>query len=73
MSTKKPRINITLDNKLYLLLKKLADKKNTSLPILTLDLIKNSLETEEDIYFSKKTDERLSLNEKRVSHSKVWK
>ncbi len=73
MPTAKQRINITLEDELFLVLKKIADKAKQSLSSVSLDLIKRSLEREEDIYFSEIADNRLSQKRKRVAHSKAWK
>jgi len=73
MPTAKQRINITLEDDLFLVLKKIADKAKQSLSSVSIDLIKRSLEREEDIYFSEIADSRLSQKQKRVTHSKAWK
>jgi predicted DNA-binding protein len=73
MPTTKQRINITLEDELFLILKNMADKTKQSLSSISLNLIKRSLEREEDIYFSEVADARLSHKQKRVAHSKAWK
>ncbi len=73
MPTAKQRVNITLEDELFLVLKNMADKAKQSLSSISIDLIKKSLEREEDIYFSKVADNRLSHKHKRVVHSKAWK
>jgi len=73
MPTAKQRINITLEDELFLVLKKIADKAKQSLSSVSIDLIKRSLERKEDIYFSEIADNRLSQKQKRIAHSKAWK
>ncbi len=74
MPTTKKRINITVDDELYDSIDKISKKDSKSLTFTTLRLIQKALELEEDIYFSKESDRRLSnKNEKRIPHSKAWK
>ena len=73
MPTAKQRINITLEDDLFLILKKMADKAKQSLSSISIEMIKKSLEREEDIYFSEVADRRLSQKQKRIAHSKAWK
>jgi len=73
MPTIKPRINISFEQELFLTIKKMAQKNNSSLSSIALALIKKSIELEEDIYFSEKADDRLEKNEPRISHFKAWK
>jgi predicted DNA-binding protein len=73
MPTTKQRINITLEDELFLILKSIADKAKQSLSSISVELIKKSLEREEDIYFSDLADKRLSSDQKRIPHSKAWK
>ncbi|MEI6093601.1 MAG: hypothetical protein WCQ47_07995 [bacterium] len=73
MPTAKQRINITLEDELFLVLKNLADKAKQSLSSISIEMIKKSLEREEDVYFSEVADHRLSKKQKRITHSKAWK
>jgi predicted DNA-binding protein len=73
MPTAKQRVNITLDDDLFMALKKMADRAKQSLSSISVEMIKKSLETEEDMYFSGVADARLSHKQKRVSHAKAWK
>ena len=72
MPTTKKRINITIDDELYRSLDKLSKKENGTLSSVSLRLIERAVELEEDLYFSRQADKRLSKNEKRITHSKVW-
>jgi len=73
MPTAKQRVNITLEDELFLILKKMADKAKQSLSSISVEMIKKSIETEEDIYFSEIADSRLDKKQKRITHSKAWK
>lgn len=72
MPTAKKRINITVADETYRALEKLSVKRAKSISRLGLDLIEDALEMQEDFYFSRVADERLSKSEKRVPHSKAW-
>ena len=72
MPTVKRRINITVDDDLYRSLNKLSKKEKSSLSSVSLRLIEKAVELEEDLYFSRIADERLSKNQKRVPHDKAW-
>jgi len=73
MPTTKQRIYITLEDELFVILKKIADKAKQSLSSISVEMIKKSLEREEDMYFSEIADRRLGQKQKRITHSKVWK
>lgn len=72
MPSMKKRINLTVDDKTYLMLKTLSGRRQQKISTVSLDLIQQALELQEDIYFSKVADKRLSQKQKRVSHSKAW-
>lgn len=73
MPTTKKRINITIDDELYRSLDHLSKKEKVTLSSVSLRLIERAVELEEDLYFSREAEKRLSKNEKRVKHSKAWK
>ena len=73
MPSTKKRINLTVDDKIYSVLETLSDKRQQKISTVSLNLIQQALELQEDIYFSKVADERLSQKQKRVSHDKAWK
>ena len=72
MSLAKKRINLTVDNKTYSALEVLSEKTQQKISTVSLNLIRQALELEEDIYFSEVADRRLSQKQKRVSHDKAW-
>ncbi len=72
MPTAKKRINITIDDETYEVLERLSDKRKQSVSGVGLSLIEQALEYQEDLYYSRIADERLSKKEKRISHDKAW-
>ena len=73
MPTSKKRINVTIDDATYKALEKLSEKRAKSISSVSLNLIEQALELQEDLHFSRIADERLTEREKRISHRKVWK
>ena len=72
MPTTKKRINLAVDDSLYEELEKLKEIKNApSLSSVVLELAKEALELQEDLYFDKIASER--EKEKTLSHEEVWK
>jgi predicted DNA-binding protein len=72
MPTTKKRINITVDDRIYEALQRLSDERDQSVAGVGLSLIEEALEYQEDLYFSRVADERLSKKQKRMSHEKAW-
>jgi hypothetical protein len=72
MPTSKRRINITVDDETYAALERLSSRRRQSVAGVGLSLIEEALEYQEDLHYSRIADERLSRNEKRVSHDKAW-
>jgi predicted DNA-binding protein len=73
MATTKQRVNITLTDEIFAALKQLSLKSKKTISGLGQELIEKALETNEDIHFSVKADERLKKKEKIISHDKAWK
>lgn len=75
MATKNPRLNVVLEPPLYGALINAAHKAGLSLSSLARDLIKESLEIHEDIYFQKAAEQREKTfsYKKALSHKDVWK
>ena len=72
MPTAKKRINLSIDDELYGELEKLKDLKGApSLSALVVELTREALEVQEDLYFARLADERKS--EGTLSHTKFWK
>lgn len=72
MPSVKKRINLTVDNNTYSALEILSGKTQQKISTVSLNLIHQALELQEDIYFSKVADKRLSQKQKQVSHDKAW-
>ena len=72
MPTAKKRINVTIDDETYKVLEKLSEKRAKSISSVSLNLIEQALEFQEDLHFSRIADERLIKREKRISHRKTW-
>jgi metal-responsive CopG/Arc/MetJ family transcriptional regulator len=71
MATLKKRVNLTIEDELYSEFEAIKElRKESSLSSVILDLAKEALEINEDLYFSKIAEQR--LNEKRISHHQVW-
>jgi len=75
MPTKNPRINIVLDDTLFLGIQSLARKENVSLSAKARDLIREALDIQEDIGLARIADDReVSWDEdKAVSHDDLWR
>ena len=71
MPTNKKRINLTLEDSLYNQLEQLRKiRKSPFLSSIVIDLTKEALELQEDIYFAKIAEER--EKEPVISHKKIW-
>ncbi len=73
MSTKHPRINVTLSPEVSGLLVVLAEKEDKSLSMVARDLIEEALELREDIYFSRIAAERDTPDAVWIDDKDVWK
>ena len=72
MPTNKKRINLTLEDSLYSQLEQLRKiRKSPFLSSVVIDLTKEALKLQEDLYFSKIAKER--EKESVLSHRKIWK
>ena len=72
MPSAKKRINITINDETYKALEKLSEKRAKSISSVSLNLIEQASELQEDLHFSRIADERSTKREKRISHRKVW-
>ncbi len=74
MPAKNPRINVVVDEEVYVLLKELAKEKGESISSLAKKYIELGLNLAEDIGLSKLSEERLKdfSPEKTLSHEEVW-
>ena len=74
MPAKNPRVNVVLDNVLYQKVRLLAEKDNVSLSTKVRDLIKDSLEIQDDIALSAFAEKREKSwsNADTLTHNDVW-
>lgn len=71
MATAKKRVNLTIEDELYDDFEALKVLRNeSSLSSVILDLAKEALEINEDLYYAKIAEGR--LKERRYSHETVW-
>jgi len=50
----------------------LSGERDQSVAGVGLSLIEEALEYQEDVYFSRVADDRLTKKQKRIPHEKVW-
>jgi hypothetical protein len=72
MPTAKKRVAIAVDDRTYEALKRLSRKRKQSVAGVSLHLIEEAIEYEEDRHFSRIADDRLSKPERRIPHAKAW-
>ena len=74
MPTSKRRIQIPISDEVLKQLEVLAKKRGLSLSSLSHTLIEEALEMQEDIYFSKVSEEALANSEEKdyISHEDAW-
>lgn len=72
MPTTKKRINLSVDDSLYSELEELQHLRGApSLSSIVIELTREALELQEDLYFAKIAEER--ENEKELTHEEIWK
>ena len=74
MPTKNPRLNVVLESTLHKALATIAAREGISLSLLARDLLKESLEMREDIYWNEAAQEREKTfsPKKALSHKEMW-
>ena len=73
MTTKHPRLNVTLSPDVSGLLALLAKQEDKSLSTVAKELIEEALELREDIYYSKLAAERDTPDAVWIDDKDVWK
>jgi predicted DNA-binding protein len=73
MATNKPRVNITLNEEIAVVLKKIAAKEGKTVSGLSKDMILHSLELREDMALSKLAESLDDRTENLYSHQDAWK
>ena len=74
MPAKNPRINVVLNDYLYQDVRLLAKRDNVSLSAKVKDLLKEALETQEDIYLVMLAEKRETSwdDSAALSHEDIW-
>lgn len=74
MPTKNPRVNVVLEEPLYKNVVSLAKRDGVSLSLKVRDLVKEALETEEDITLSLLAEKREKTFKRATAlkHDEVW-
>jgi predicted DNA-binding protein len=74
MPAKNPRINVVLEEPLYREVQFLAKKDGVPLSTKVRDLLRESVETQEDIFLAQLADKRAAGFKKNleVSHKETW-
>ncbi|MBM3306063.1 MAG: antitoxin, RHH family protein [Candidatus Aminicenantes bacterium] len=75
MPTKNPRVNVVMEESLYVTLKELARRDDVSVSLKARDLLKEAVAEEEDAYWARMAAEREKTYSagKALSHKKLWK
>ena len=74
MPARNPRINVVLDESLYSIIQKIAKKEGVSMSLTARGLIKEALESHEDMALSQWAEEREKTfdRKKSLTHQQVW-
>jgi predicted DNA-binding protein len=73
MSAKNPRVNVVLERPLYAALGRLARKEGASLSTKARDLLREAIETYEDLGLAAIADERVRILKRgMLSHDETW-
>ena len=74
MPAKNPRVNVVLERPLYEALSRLAKRDGTSLSLKARDLLREALESYEDLLLGEIAQERERTFDRAraLSHSEVW-
>ena len=75
MPTKNPRVNVVLERPLYDALGRLARREGASLSTKARDLLRDALETQEDVVLAEIGAEREATlkGAKTLTHDAVWR
>ena len=73
MPTANPRLNVVLEQKLFKIIKQMAQKEDKSMSEMAKQLMVLAIENHEDILLSHIAEKREKLSQKTVSHKEAWK
>ncbi|MFH1253713.1 MAG: hypothetical protein V1664_05315 [Candidatus Uhrbacteria bacterium] len=72
MPTTLPRVNLTVPKEINKILFQLAKRDQMSVSAKTLELIKQAIETAEDVELGKIAEERIKKGGRLIPHEKAW-
>lgn len=74
MSTTNPRVNVVLEQPLYIRLCQIAKREGVSLSLKVRDMIRHEVDKYEDAYLGGIAAERAKTfhRNKAISHSEIW-
>lgn len=75
MPAKNPRVNVVLERPVYVTLARLARRDGTSLSVKARDLLREALESHEDLVLANLAEsrERTFDRSRSLSHREVWR
>ena len=75
MPAKNPRVNVVLEKPMYTTLAQLARRDGTSLSVKARDLLREAIETHEDLGLAHRAEsrERTFDRSRSLSHDEVWR
>ena len=75
MPAKNPRVNVVLERPLYVTLTRLARRDGTSLSVKARDLLREAMESHEDLVLARVAEKREKTfdRSRSLSHAEVWK
>ncbi len=74
MATKLPRLNVVVEPRIYVVIKKLSEKAGVSMSLMARDLLNEALILHEDAHWVKAAQarERTLVGKKMLTHRQVW-
>lgn len=73
MTTKQPRLNVTLSEEAHDILSMLAERDDKSVSAIAREMIQKGLELEEDLWLSELAEEREKQTTRWLTHDEFWK
>ncbi|MFN7402066.1 MAG: ribbon-helix-helix protein, CopG family [Alphaproteobacteria bacterium] len=73
MTTRNPRINVTVDDETAAILALIAKKQKKTISAAARELIEKALEVDEDAYWLKLAETREAETTQWISHKEFWK
>ncbi len=75
MPTKNPRVNVVLEERIYRIIRELAEKDGLSLSMVSRELIREALELREDVALAAFAESRAKTLKEAdlIDHDETWK